>query len=97
MRAGEVRDETGKVAAMFKKRTTETNTLALIGKWSIDGTRGDLDGRFGSPLDIHAIVAERGEEAAGSQIPPPAQPPVLMKSAGEDDWRPLLVTVPDPA
>ena len=81
---------------MFKKRTTETNTLALIGKWSIDGTRGDLDGRFGSPLDIRAIVAERREEAS-SQIPPPAQPAVLMKPAGEDDWRPLLVGVPDPA
>ena len=78
---------------MFRKRTTETNThtLALIGRWSMEGARDDLDGRFGSPLDIHAIVAERSEEEPISEVPPPVPPPLLMKPAGEDDWRPLLV------
>jgi hypothetical protein len=81
---------------MFKKRTTATNTLVLIHEWSMDGARGDLDGRFGSPLDIHALVAERSEKPSG-EVPPPTQSPLLMKPAGEDDWRPLLVGVPDPA
>jgi hypothetical protein len=83
--------------ALFRKRTTETNThtLALIGRWSMEGARGDLGGRFGSPLDLHAIVSERSEEP-GSEVPPPAPPPLLLKPAGEDDWRPLLVE-PHPA
>ena len=79
---------------MFKKRTTETNTLALIRRWSMDGARDDLDGRFGSPLDIHAAVAGRTEEP-GNEVGPPAPPPLLMKPADEDDWRPLLVGVSD--
>lgn len=69
------------------------NRLALICRWSMDGARGDLDGDFGSPVDIHAIVGERSEE---SGEPPPAPTPVLMKTAGEDDWRPLLIE-PNPA
>ena len=43
--------------AVFKKRAPETNTLVLIHRWSMDGARGDFDGHFASPLDIHAIVA----------------------------------------
>lgn len=81
---------------MFRKRRTETNTLVLIHEWSMDGARGDLDGRFGSPLDIHALVAERSDEPSG-EVSPPDRPPLLMKPAGEDDWRPLLVGVPDSA
>jgi hypothetical protein len=77
---------------MFGNRTNETNTLALIGRWSMEGARGDLDGRFGSPLDIHAAVAGRHEEPSG-EAPPPASAPLLMKPAGEDDWRPLFIGV----
>lgn len=80
----------------MSKRTTETNTLALIRNWTMDGARGDLEGRFGSPVDIHAIVGDRGEEP-GSEARPAATSPVLMKPAGEEDWRPLFVGVPDPA
>lgn len=80
---------------MSGKRAKETNTLALIRKWSMKGAREDLGGRFGSPVDILAIVAERNEEAA-SDVAPPATAPVLLKPAGEDDWRPLLVE-PSPA
>jgi hypothetical protein len=68
---------------------TETNTLALIRKWSMEGAREDFEGRFGSPVDIHALVGVRTEERA-DHAPLPAQAPVLMKPAGEDDWRPLL-------
>lgn len=63
----------------------------------MDGAGGDLYGRFGSPVDIHAIVAERGEQEPGSEVPPPARSQVLMKPADEDDWRPLFVGVPEPA
>ena len=80
----------------LSKRTTETNTLALIHQWSMDGARGDLEGRFGSSVDILAIVAERGGDPS-SDVPPPAPSPVLMKPADEDDWRPLYVGVPDAA
>jgi hypothetical protein len=77
--------------AVFRKRTTETNTLVLIHEWSMDGARGDLDGRFGSPVDIHAVVAERRDEPAEGS--PPAPPPLMLKPAGEDEWRPFLVGV----
>ena len=77
----------------MKKHTTQTNTLALIRKWSMDGARGDLSGHFASPVDIHAAVAERNEEPR-TGVRAPAQAPVMMKPAGEDDWRPLLVAVP---
>ena len=78
------------------KRTTQTNMLALIREWSMDGARGDLESRFGSVVDIHAIVAERSEKTA-VEVPPPEPPPLLMKPAGEDDWRPLLVGASDRA
>ena len=81
---------------MFKKRAPETNTLVLIHRWSMDGARGDFDGHFASPLDIHAIVAERNEEPV-DEVAPDGPPPLLLKGAGEDDWRPLLVGVPDSA
>jgi hypothetical protein len=72
------------------KRKTEVNTLALIRKWSMDGARDDLGDRFGSFVDINAIVAERDEDAT-EEVPPPAPAPVLLKRAGEDDgWLPLL-------
>ena len=75
---------------MFGKRTTEANTLTLIRKWSMDGAPGAPDGRFGSPPDVHAAVAVREEEPT-SAVPPAALPPVMMKPADEDEWRPLLV------
>ena len=81
---------------MFEKHTPETNTLVLIHRWSMDGARGDLNGHFASPVDIHAIVAERNEERV-NEVAPHVPPPLLLKGAGEDDWRPLLVGVPDSA
>jgi hypothetical protein len=82
--------------ALLRKRTPETNTLVLIHQWSMDGARGDLNGHFASPVDIHAIVAERNEERV-NEVAPHVPPPLLLKGAGEDDWRPLLVGVPDSA
>ena len=70
----------------------QTNTTALIGAWSMDGARGDLDG-FQSVLDINALVAER-DAADDAPAPPPERPPLLMKSAGEDDWTLLPVALP---
>ena len=68
------------------KRTTQTNTLALIREWSMDGADGDLDGCFASPVDIHALVSERSEDS-GSEVLPSAPPPLLLKRAGDDDWQ----------
>jgi hypothetical protein len=81
---------------LFGKRTTEMDPLALIRKWSMEGALGDLQDRFGLPVDINAIVAERSEEPR-SDVSPPTQPPLLLKPAGEDDWQPFLVVFPDPA
>ena len=78
------------------KRTTQTNMLALIRQWSMDGARDDLEGRFGSAVDINAIVAERNEDPA-VEVPAPEPPPLLMKPVGEDDWLPLLVRASDKA
>jgi hypothetical protein len=73
------------------KRKTEVDTLALIRKWSMDGARDDVADRFGSSVDINAIVAQRGEEAK-EEGSPTAPAPVLLKPAGEDDgWQPLVV------
>ena len=71
----------------------QTNTTSLIGAWSMDGAHGDLDG-FHSVLDIHALVAERSAAPDEAPAPPPERPPLLMKPAGEDDWRPLPVALP---
>ena len=70
-----------------------TNTTALIGAWSMDGAQGDLDG-FRSVLDINALVAERSATPDEAPAPVPERPPLLMKPAGEDDWRPLPVALP---
>jgi len=70
-----------------------TNTTALIGAWSMDGAQGDLDG-FRSVLDINALVAQRGAAHYEAPAPPSELPPLLMKPAGEDDWRPLPVALP---
>jgi hypothetical protein len=78
---------------LFRKREPESNTTALIGAWSMDGARDDLDGRFRSPLDILAIVSARRDEPA-DEVAPPTRPPLLLKPAGEDDWLPLLVGDP---
>jgi hypothetical protein len=85
--------ELGRVALFGNDKKTETNTLTLIRRWSMAGARSDFEAHFTSPVDIHAAVAERREESA-DELPPPATPTVLMKPAGEDDWRPLLVGVP---
>jgi hypothetical protein len=69
-------------------RAKHANTTALIGAWSMDGAHGDLDGRFHSVVDIHAVVAERSAEPADS-APPTERSPLLLKLAGDDDWLPL--------
>ena len=78
---------------MITKHATETNTLALIRKWSMAGAHGDLSGHFTSPVDIYATVAERHEGSVGDGAPPTSAP-VMVKSAGEDDW---LILAPNGA
>lgn len=75
---------------MLEKHSTDVSRLALIRQWSMAGAPGDLDGRFRTAPDIQAAVAELNEEPR-TQLPPPAQAPLLMKPAGEDDWQ-LLVS-----
>ena len=66
----------------------QANTTALIAAWSMDGARSDLDGRFGSPVDIHAVVAERDrQERAAEPVPPSESPPLLVKAADAADWK----------
>jgi hypothetical protein len=74
------------------KKRTETNTLALIRKWSMAGARSDLDRHFGSPVDIHAMVAERDGEQANDGASD-ERAPLFLKPADEDGWRPLLLGV----
>jgi hypothetical protein len=81
---------------LYVSEKTQTNTVALIREWSMDGADGDLDGRFGWPVDIHALVAERGERPDGDEALPPEPSSVLMKPAGEDDWRELPAGISDP-
>ena len=45
-------------------------------------------------LDINALVAERSADPDGAPAPPSERPPLLMKPAGEDDWRPLPLALP---
>jgi len=56
---------------------------------------GDLAG-FRSALDIHALVAQR-DAAAVEVVVAPERPPLLLKSADEDDWEPLPVALAEPA
>jgi hypothetical protein len=79
-----------------KKRPDDANTLPLIREWSMDGARGNLDGSFGSTLDLQALVAARDAEPR-DETPAPAQAPLMMKPAGEDGWRPLLTDVSNAA
>ena len=62
------------------------NTTALIGAWSMDGAL-ELEGSFLSAVDINAMVSERS--VPEESVTPPERTPLLMKSAGEDDWQPL--------
>jgi hypothetical protein len=73
------------------------NTLVLIRRWSMEGARSDLDGHFASPVDIHAAVAALNEEPRNETPPSAPASQVLMKPAGEDEWRPLLVDVSNAA
>lgn len=69
------------------------STMRLIGEWSMDGAHGDLGSRFRSALDVLAVVSARSHEPNGD-VAPPVPAPLLLKPAGEDDWRPLLVGDP---
>lgn len=64
------------------------NTTALIGQWSMDGARRDLAGRFRSSIDILGALAGRDDVTEPSA---PQASVVLLKQAGEEDWRPLAV------
>lgn len=75
---------------MLEKQFTDVSRLALIRQWSMAGAPGDLDGHFGTPPDIHALVAERHEEPGAEAPPEPGPAPLLMKPAGEDDWQILV-------
>jgi len=66
------------------------NTTALIGEWSMTGARSDLEGRFESVVDIHAAMSERDRVPSSSPVSPIGEPePLLVKAAGDADWRPL--------
>jgi hypothetical protein len=67
-----------------------TNTTALIGEWGMTGTRSDLEGRFESVVDIHAAMSDRDHVRSSSEALPIGEPePLLVKAAGDADWRPL--------
>ena len=71
---------------MIAEHANETNTTALIHNWNMSGARRrGLSGRFASPVDIRALVGARTEEHADEAAPTP----LLLKRAGEEDWRPL--------
>ena len=57
----------------------------------MDGANGDVDGSFGGLVDINARLSEREAELEREPAPTPA--PLLLKSADDDDWRPLLGAV----
>ena len=64
----------------------------------MDGARGDLESHFGSPVDINAAVAARGDETSSEAAAPHAErTPLLVKAAGASDWAPLLVAVSETA
>ena len=65
----------------------DENRLALIRRWGMDGAQRDLGIRVEAA--DHALVRKRPSASASA-------PPVLVKAAGEDDWRPL-VAAPSPA
>jgi hypothetical protein len=75
---------------VFRRQRSETNTTRLIGSWSMDGARGDLSERFRSAPDIGAVVSARSHEET-PETAPPTRPPLLMKPADGEGWRPLLV------
>ena len=56
----------------------------------MEGARGDLEGRFGPVLDIHAVVAERDEVQSPAEAAPRSTvDPLLVKAAGDTDWQTL--------
>ena len=59
----------------------------------MDGASGDVDGSFGTFVDITAQLSERAREGERELEPKPALAPLLFKSAdaGDDDWLPLGV------
>ena len=61
------------------------NTTALISNWSMAGARSELERRFGSAPDIVAAVAESLDRGP-VRIP---AAPLMVKPAGEGEWRPL--------
>ena len=62
----------------------------------MDGAGGELGERFRSALDLGAVVSAHRHEPT-PETAAPTRPPLLMKPADEDGWRPLLVGVPDGA
>ena len=60
------------------------NTTTLIAEWSMRGARRDVAGRFRTLDDIRALLHREDQPD-----PLPAPVSVLVKPAGEEDWRPL--------
>jgi hypothetical protein len=61
------------------------NTTGLIREWSMEGALSDLERRFAPSADLLAMVAEEPSEPTAE----PAQNLLMVKPAGEDEWRPL--------
>lgn len=71
-----------------------TNTTALIRAWSMDGAERDASGDFGSALDLNAALSKRDPEEIQTEVESaPERPPLLLKGADDDDWRPLVRSV----
>ena len=65
------------------------NTTTLIAEWSMSGARADVAARFRTADDILAILGKSPSETARPEGPRRGADPLLVKPAGEDDWRPL--------
>jgi hypothetical protein len=60
------------------------NTTGLIREWSMTGAQADVAERFRVTDDIHSILV-----GGSASTPPRREAPLLLKLAGEGDWRPL--------
>lgn len=80
------------LASTARGTSNGMNTTDLIREWSMDGASGDLDGSFGTLVDITAQLSDREHEREAELEPTAAPAPLLFKSAdaGDDDWRPLV-------
>lgn len=67
------------------------NTTRLIRNWSMEGALEELQRRDApSADDVAAAAAGEGERRDDSDATAP-ESDVMVKPAGEDDWRPLVL------